>query len=178
MPPTLPLPASPPATNQPDRRFGDPYLRFQLTDGVEAVLAMQKVQEVHTLPAHRLTPMPNMPGCVLGLMNRRSHVIWVVDLAKVLDVASLGTNHQQYNLVIARSGDLVLALAVPAISGFFWMPAEAIRPLQGQLSATLETCLQGCAMYDQDILLVLNPEAILHSATLHASPYPTTSPTL
>ncbi|MDX2228145.1 MAG: chemotaxis protein CheW [Leptolyngbyaceae cyanobacterium bins.349] len=162
------LPFTPPATLR-ERPPGDPYLRFQLAEGVTAVLPMQQVQEVHRLPVHRLTPLPNLPGCVLGLINRRSQVLWVVDLAHLLDITYLGANQQQYHLAIIRSGQLMLALAVAHIHGSFWLPPEAIHAHAGQLSPALQAHLQGCAMYDQEILLVLNPEAILHSSALHTS---------
>ncbi|MBF2026348.1 MAG: chemotaxis protein CheW [Oscillatoriales cyanobacterium C42_A2020_001] len=157
------------ASNRPERPVGDPFLRLQLAEGVNAVFAMQQVQEVHTLPADRLTPLPNLPACVLGLMNRRNCVLWVVDLAFLLGIANLGANHQQYNLVIVRVGELALALAVQHISGFFWMPAEVIQPPHSQFSPLLQTHLQGCAVHEQDILLVLSAEAILHSSLLHTS---------
>ncbi|MDX2240099.1 MAG: chemotaxis protein CheW [Leptolyngbyaceae cyanobacterium bins.302] len=164
------LPGHPLVTPRAEHPPGDPYLRFQLADGVMAILSMQQVQEVHTLPAHRLTPMPNLARCVLGLMNRRSQVIWVIDLAQLLDIASLSTNYQHYSIVIVRVGDLVLALAVSSIQGFFWLPATSIHPIQGQLSPTLKRYLQGCAIQEQEVLLVLDAEAILHSTALHTSP--------
>ena len=166
---SLPNSLLPQPSNRPDRPPGDPYLRLQLADGIAAVVSMQQVQEVHTLPTHRLTSMPNMPRCVLGLMNRRSHVIWVVDLAQLLDVANLGVNHQHYHLVIIRIDNLVLALAVTVIHGFFWLPSEAIYSHQGQLPARLQSYIQGYASHEQEILLVLDSEAILHSVgTLQA----------
>ncbi|EKQ71301.1 chemotaxis signal transduction protein [Leptolyngbyaceae cyanobacterium JSC-12] len=158
------------APNRSERPPGDPFLRFQLADGVNAVLAMQQVQEVHILPVDRLTPMPNMPACVLGLMNRRSHVLWVVDVAYLLGIANLGSNHQHYNLVITRVGEVPLALAVQQISGFFWMPSDGIQPPPSEFSPLLQSHLQGYAVHEQDVLLVLSAEAILHSSILHPSP--------
>lgn len=166
----LTLPTSAITPNRPERPAGDPFLRFQLAEGVNAILAMQQVQEVHTLPGDRLTPLPNMPACVLGLMNRRSRVLWVIDLAHLMGIANLGNNHQQYNLVIVRVGELALALAVQQIGGFFWMPPEMIQPPHSQFSPLLQTHLQGCAVHEQDVLLVLSAEAILHSSLLHTSP--------
>lgn len=157
-------------SSRSERPIGDPYLRFQLTEGVDAVLAMQQVQEVYTLPTHRLTPMPNLPTCILGLMNRRSQVLWVVDLLQLLGTSSLGTNCPHYNLVLARSGELVFGLAVQQIEGFFWMPQTAIQSPPSQLSPTLQTYLRGCTVQDQEILLVLDAEAILHSSALRSSP--------
>lgn len=152
---------------RPERMGGDPYLRLELVEGVRAVLAMPQVQEVTTLPAQRLTPMPNLPSCLLGLMNHRSQVIWVVDLAEVLGLPRLDVQYQAYNLVLIRTGNLVLALAVRSILGFFWLPPESIHPTHGQISASLQPYLDGYALHDNDVLLVLKAAAILHSTALH-----------
>lgn len=156
--------------SRPDRAPGDPYLHLQLIEGVHAVFAMPQVQEVYTLPAHRLTPMPNLPACILGLMHHRSDVVWVVDLATILGLGGLGVNYQHYNLVMVRSGELVLALAIQSILGFCWLTPEAIYPIHGQVSAALQPYLHGYAMREQEVLLVLNAEAILHSTALHTTP--------
>jgi twitching motility protein PilI len=50
------------------------YLRFSLGPQ-SALLPTQQVQEAIAIPASRITPMPNLPPAMLGLINRRSQVL-------------------------------------------------------------------------------------------------------
>jgi twitching motility protein PilI len=145
---------------------GDPYLKFQLTPNTWAVLAMKQVQEVLHLPVHRLTPMPNLSACILGLTNWRSRVMWVVDLAQMLAVASLDTNLQQYDLLLIRVGDVALGLAVQQIGNITWLSTTEIQTPPADIGTNLVPYLRGCVLQEQDILLVLEPEAIARSPVL------------
>ena len=143
---------------------GEPYLRFQVTAGMVAVLSMRQVQEVRILPAHRLTPMPNMPAPVLGLMNHRSRVRWVLDIAQLLGLAPLESNQQQYELLLLQMNTIALGLAVQRIESTTWFPASTMQPLPEEIPPALVPYLQGCVVQEQSVLWVLNPEAIVHLA--------------
>lgn len=156
-----------PPTQKP---VGDAYLKFQLDRHTQAVFSMRHVQEVLTLPARRLTPMPNMPASMLGLINRRSRVLWLVDLAQILGLSILDTNVQQYTLVLIQVGSVPLGLAVQQVEGITRLAADAIQPLSGQVSPTMLPYLRGCALHQQDqkqeMLLVLDAEAVLQAPVL------------
>lgn len=149
---------------------GDAYLKFQLDDRTQAVFSMRHVQEVLTLPARRLTPMPNMPASMLGLMNRRSRVLWLIDLAQILGLSVLDTNVQQYTLILIQVNAVSLGLAIQQVDGITRIHADAIQPLTGQVSPTLLPYVRGCALqqhdHKQEMLLVLDAEAVLQSPVL------------
>lgn len=155
---------------KPQRSSGDAFLRFELCPQTPAVFAMRHVQEAMAIPARRLTPMPNMPPYMLGLMNRRSRVLWVVDLAQMLGLAVLDANVQQYNLVIIQVGTVALGLAVQHIEGITWIEPHQIQSPIGQISSALVPYLRGCALQTQqqkqEILLVLEAESIAQSSLL------------
>ena len=146
---------------------GEGYLKFYL--GYErnpAIFSMQHVQEVFTLPMQKLTPMPNMPPCMLGLMNHRSRILWVVDLALLLQLDRLDTATQQYNLVVIRVGRLSLALAAQQISGMVWFEEDMIQSPLGHTSIGLLPYLQGCIWQEEEVSLVLDAAAISQASTL------------
>lgn len=153
-------------SNQPQRALGDPFLRFHITPATQAILPMPQVQEVLALPAQRLTPMPNMPACLLGLMNRRNRAMWVVDLSQVLNLAGFDANRRQYDLVIISTDTIALALAVHQIGGVCWLPPATIQPPPGHVPPSLQAYLRGCAIQEQDLWLVLNASAIVQSSKL------------
>ena len=153
--------------NTHKKNLGDAYLKFQFGQQTTAVLSMSQAQEVFVLPVGRLTAMPNMPPFVLGLLNRRSKVLWVIDLAQMLGLPGVPSNIQHYNSVIINNGSASLLLIVQAVEGVVRLTPESLQPPLGQVSSGLVPYLRGCVLQEQEILLVLDAEAILRSPLLH-----------
>jgi twitching motility protein PilI len=156
-------------TKQSQKAVGQAYLKFQLDPKTQAALSMDSAQEVLIVPASRLTYMPNTPSCVLGLLNQRSRVYWVVDLPQLLEMQPLPADSQQYNIAIVRVGNAVLALAVLNVKGVTRFLSEAIQSPIGTVAAGLTPYLRGLVPQEREILLVLEPEAILNSSLLNAN---------
>ncbi|NER78370.1 MAG: purine-binding chemotaxis protein CheW [Leptolyngbya sp. SIO1D8] len=156
-----------PLSKPSQKRTGEAYLKFHLGhQSYPAVFSMQHVQEVFTLSSQQLTPMPNMPPCMLGLMNHRSRVVWVVDLALLLEINRLDITAQQYNLIVIQVGKLKLALAVPHIEGMTWLEKEHIQSPLGQTVPGLVPYLRGCILQQKEVLLVLDAAAISQASIL------------
>jgi positive phototaxis protein PixI len=145
------------------------YLKFQLGHQMPAVLSMKHVQETLILPSRRLTPMPNMPPCMVGLTNRRNRVIWVIDLAQLLGLSVLDISREQYMLILIQVGSVLLGLAVDQVEGTARLASDDIQPPVGRVAASLIPYLQGYVLHQrqtQEILLVLDGEAIVQSPIL------------
>lgn len=151
---------------------GDAYLKFRLNAHTAAVFPMRSVQEAIVLPLRRLSPMPNMPAAMMGLMNRRSRVIWVIDLAQLLEVSTLDANAQQYTIILIQVGAVPLGLAVHQVEGMVRLQTDEIQSPIGQISAALVPYLRGCALQQQDqkseILMILDAEAIVQAPILRS----------
>lgn len=150
------------------KNLGDSYLKFQFGQQTPAVLSMNRASEVIVLPVERLTPMPNMPPYVMGLFNRRSRVLWLVDLAQMLSLPRAEPNVQHYNVVIIRNESATFGVIVQAVEGVVRLLPDSIHSPLGQVSAALVPYLRGCLLQEQEILLVLDAEAILRSPLLNA----------
>jgi positive phototaxis protein PixI len=145
------------------RAIGDPYLKLQLTPQRAVVLPMEQAQEAIAVPANRVTPMPNMPACVLGLLNQKSRVIWAIDLAQLLGLQTQVLTLQQYNIAIIRIGKKPLGLVVPEINGIVRFASETLISPIGEVSPELTPYLRGCFSQGQEMLWALDPEAIINS---------------
>jgi positive phototaxis protein PixI len=145
------------------RAIGDPYLKLQLTPQRAVVLPMEQAQEAIAVPVNRVTPMPNMPACVLGLLNQKSRVIWAIDLAQLLGLQTQVLTLQQYNIAIIRIGKKPLGLVVPEINGIVRFASETLISPIGEVSPELTPYLRGCFSQGQEILWALDPEAIINS---------------
>lgn len=146
------------------KNLGESYLKFQFGQQTPAVLSMSGASEVIVLPIERLTPMPNMSPFVMGLINRRSRVLWLVDLARMLNLPGVETNVQHYNVVIISNDSMSLGIIVQSVEGIVRFLPESIHSPLGQVSSTLVPYLRGCILLSTEILLVLDAEAILRYA--------------
>ncbi len=153
-------------SGQQNKNNGEPYLRLQLDTQTQAILPMQFAREVMIVAASRLTMIPNMPLPILGLLNQRSRISWVVDLPQLLGMTPLSVNLQQYNLAITQMGNIPLGLAIPEIQGVIRIETEQIQSPIGTVTSHLVPYLQGCILQDQEVLLILDPEAIIRSPLL------------
>jgi twitching motility protein PilI len=153
-------------TNQ-QNKLGDTYLKFQLNQQTAAILTMNHTQEAVILPVDNITPMPNMPACILGLMNWRSRIIWTVDLPRLLNLESLDNRVRQYNIVVIKVESLILGLVVQEIKGITKFMSDEIRSPIGQVASSLVPYLQGCVTQQEEVFLVLDAQAIVNSAVLY-----------
>ena len=159
-------------------------LSFQLNQQTPALFSMNQVQEVIVLPASQITPMPNMPPCVLGLSTRRSRVVWLVDLAHMLLSTPLSPNIRNYNIVMIRvnqtlsqqnalldttHSQTLLGLIVPEMKGVIRFSPDLIQTPKGHFAPSLAPCLRGCLLQQNEMLLVLDAEAIARSPILQSS---------
>ncbi len=153
----------------PERQvIGDAYLKFQLAPRVPAVIAVRSVEEATVLPVSEVTAIPNMPPCMLGLVNRRNRVIWIANLVRLLGMPVLERPRAQYSMVIVKAGS-ALGLMVDDIEGIVHLPAEALSPPPPQVNPILVPYLKACAVQDDQIILVLDAEAVLQSSVFQRS---------
>jgi twitching motility protein PilI len=155
-----------PPTNLTPNKVGEPYLRLQLEEHIPAVLSMKHTQNVVAVPANRISPVPNLPDCILGLLYQRSRVFWVIDLPQALDLLPIDRNLQEYYVTIAKIDNLPLGLVVPEIKGIFRIIEKQISSPTGSIASGLIPYLKGCVIQDKEVLPVLDPEAIANSPNL------------
>ncbi|MBW4614792.1 MAG: chemotaxis protein CheW [Desmonostoc vinosum HA7617-LM4] len=153
---------------QNHNNLGDGYLKFQLNQQTAAVLAMKHTQEAVILPVESVTAMPNMTTCILGLMNWRSRIIWLVDLPRMFNLESFDNRLRQYNVIIVRVESLLLGLVVQEIKGTTKFIPEDIHSPIGQVESSLVPYLRGCVVQEKEIFLVLDAQAIAQSSILRS----------
>ena len=146
-----------------------PYLKVQLTLQRAAFLPMELTQEAISVASDRITPIPNMPSHVLGLLNQRSHVFWAINLAQMLGLSHQAFTLQRYSLVIIRSNGIPLGLVIPEVKGVARINPEEIESPIGAIAPGLVPYLRGCYRQGQELIWVLDPEAIIFSTATNAA---------
>jgi positive phototaxis protein PixI len=146
---------------------GEMFLRLQLDDRTTAVVPMLQTQEAIVLPASRVSVMPNLPSPVMGLFNRRSSLLWLVDLPEIMGLAPLDRQVQSYDLALLRVDGISLAVAVRSILGVIRFEQSEISSSLGNLNPTLTPYLSGWISQEQESILVLDPAAIINAQILN-----------
>ncbi|MEA5575219.1 chemotaxis protein CheW [Anabaena sp. UHCC 0451] len=148
---------------QPSQKsLEDSYLQFQINQQTTAVLSVIHTQEAIILPVESVTSMPNMPTYILGLMNWRSRVIWVIDLPKMFNLEGLDHHLRQYNIIVLKVESKLLGLVVQEIKGTTKLKPDDIHSPVGQVATSLVPYLCGCVEQKEEILLVLDAHNIVN----------------
>jgi len=151
---------------QPQKSLGDGYLQFKLNHSTTAVLLVQFTQEVLVLPNDSITSVPNISELILGLMNWRNRIIWVVDLSRMFGFESNISSMGQCNIIVVRYGVEIIGFMVPEIKGTVRFNSENIKAAENQVSLHMIPYLKGCIWRGDELNLVLNIQSILQSLSL------------
>lgn len=156
------------SVKQNQNNLGDGYLKFRLNRHTSATLPMRHTQEAIVVPPETISSMPNMPACIIGLINWRSRIVWVVDLPRMFNLEYLDNRLRQYNVIIIRVDSVLLGLVVQEIQGTTKFLPDEIRSPMGQVASSLTPYLRGCVVQQKEILLVLDAQAIVQSSILRS----------
>jgi purine-binding chemotaxis protein CheW len=138
---------------------GEPkqYLTFALC-GEDFGIDILQVQEIKCLS--RITPIPNAPRHVKGVLNLRGTVVPVVDLR-----AKFGLGEIEYNrftvIIVVNVGRRVMGLVVDAVSDVLNLGASEVQPppeLGGALDLSFVT---GMARAGDRLVTLLDIDRLL-----------------
>ncbi|MEM9907065.1 MAG: chemotaxis protein CheW [Cyanobacteria bacterium P01_D01_bin.44] len=158
---------------------GEQFLRLQLTSEMTIALSLDWVEESLQLSPQLVTPIPNMPPSVLGLMSSKGQVFWAINLAQLLDLPVVQAPSQSYEIVVIRTlpmgveqvsdesfvktdslDAMFLGLVVPKIRGTIRLSREDIASPIDEVAANLQPYLSGQVVINDEVILVLSAEAI------------------
>jgi positive phototaxis protein PixI len=124
--------------------IGEPFLYLRLAPKTKAMLSMAQAVEALVIPTERVNPVPNMPVWMLGLLNQRTRVYWVIDLPLLLGLSPVEPFAQRYSIILLREKQKTLAIAVPEVIGIVRVDT-ILSPIEDTASP-LVPCLQGYLM--------------------------------
>jgi positive phototaxis protein PixI len=149
------------------RTSGDMFLRLKLDEQTYAVVPMLQTQEAIVLPAGRISVIPNLPSPILGLFNRRSSLLWLVDLPEILGLEPLDRHAHSYDIALLNVANVPLAVAVRSIQGVTRFAHEQIESPIGSFNPAFTPYLRGWVLQEKELVLVLEPEAIINAQVLN-----------
>lgn len=104
-----------------------------------------------------ITPLPEAPPEVLGVVNRRGMIIPLLDLRLCLGQPAPPPSLSTL-FVVVQAEDLLAGLIVDDVRAVVTLPTDALKP-----RAKSGPYVKGMAVVDHDPLLVLNTAALLHN---------------
>ncbi len=168
---------------------GEQFLRLQLTAELTVALDLNWVEESLQIDTRLVTPMPNMPPSVLGLMSSKGQVFWAVNLVELLELPVALPSTQYYEVVVVRAlpagahpplghpplshppieqgwstpdaeNELFLGLVVPTIKGTIRLSPEDITSPSAAIATSLTPYLRGQVVSDTDTIIILSAAAL------------------
>jgi twitching motility protein PilI len=146
----------------------DTCLKFSIDPQTIGLLESEFTQEVLTIRASHIMPVPNKPSCILGILSRRRRVYWAIDLAMLLGLQPLDQNIGLYEVILISVQKLSLALIVPKIWGGVHIPNDTFDQNISSVPAILRPYLKGYINDNGGVSYLLKAENIVQSTILHS----------
>lgn len=136
------------------------YVLFNLA-GTAYALNSTDVQRMEMI--EQVTPVPNSPSFVDGVVFSRGKVVPAINLR-----SRFGFERAAYDiktrLIVVAHAERVVGLVVDAAREFVSIPAEAIQPPPESMSGTSGRYLRGVADINGRIILILDVAGVLNAA--------------
>lgn len=131
---------------------GGQFLTFTLQNE-EYGIEILRVQEIKGFS--KITPIPNAPPFVRGVMNLRGTVVPVVDLR-----ARFSMTEKEYDqftcIVVVTVGERVVGLVVDTVSDVLNIPAESIADPPALAQDGDASCITGMGKLGERIVMLLD----------------------
>ena len=143
------------------------YLTFML-DGEEYGVDILRVQEIKGWD--RVTPIPNTPAFIRGVLNMRGTIVPIIDLRMRFNLQRLeyGPTTVVIMLKVISSNDKsrIMGIVVDGVSDVYNMPDDEIKPSPDFGSAVDTAFIRGLATVNEKMVIVLEIDHMLNSNEL------------
>jgi positive phototaxis protein PixI len=155
----------------PQALVGDTFLRLQIDGlgptgghrtGTTIAIPLEYVEETKTLTGDQITPMPNLPPYMLGLIATKGQVFWAISLSHLWNLESDWQNRQQYEVAVIRlpeetDSENWVGLIIPKIRGTLRVPSTAMGAIDPAIPCPIpRDQLQGMISQDDKPLWVID----------------------
>ncbi len=119
-----------------------------------------KVQEI--IRSAKVTPVPNSPEFVEGVINLRGNIIPVVDLRKRLYLYNEANADTRAWVLILNLNERVVGFIVDQVTHVIKVPEDSVQPAPEIVIAGLESqYIQGVCELENHLLVILNFSRVL-----------------
>ena len=140
------------------------FLRFVLGRESNALIPLAQILEVLQIALADIFPVPDMPGCILGVCSWQGETLWLVDLNHLVGYSPLCEQPQQVSspfVIVVRSDERALGLVVEQVDDVDLFDEDKIRTEKGLCLPSLDPFLLGYCPGQGG--MVLNVAALVES---------------
>jgi len=146
----------------------DQYLTFMLAKE-EYGVDILRVQEIKGWEG--VTPMPNLPDYILGVINLRGTVVPIIDLRKHFDMESIPFNEKTVVIVVKvndeEHGERTMGMVVDAVSEVHNVADSELKPAP-DFGGTISTeSIKGLATMEDRMLIMLDIDHLMNIGILN-----------
>ena len=128
------------------------FLTFTL-DSEEYGIEILKVQEIKGFS--KITPIPNAPPFVKGVMNLRGAVVPIVDLRSRFAMAA--RDYDQFTVIIVVNlVDRIVGLVVDTVSDVMTIPEANVAETPELAGGVDASCITGMGKVDEKLVMLLD----------------------
>ena len=140
------------------------FLTFTLQNE-EYGIEILKVQEIKGFS--KITPIPNAPSFVRGVMNLRGTVVPIIDLRARFSMTE--KNYDQFTcIIVVNVGTRVVGLVVDTVSDVLNIPNDAIADPPELASVGDSSCITGMGKLGERIVMLLDTARLVGAEALSA----------
>jgi purine-binding chemotaxis protein CheW len=138
-----------------------------LLNGQDYGLELTKVQEIRGFT--QITPIPNMPAHIKGVMNLRGSVLPVIDMRIKFGMQS--TDYTKFTvIIIAHSRGKSVGLIVDAVSDVLSTSGDKIQMPPDFGQAAESRFVQGLLKSGENLVILLDLDRLLAEAEVNVAP--------
>lgn len=146
----------------------DQYLTFMLA-GEEYGVDILRVQEIKGWDS--VTPIPNTPDYVLGVINLRGTVVPVIDLRRRFAMPASDFGPTTVVIVLRVSGadhDRTIGIVVDAVSEVYNVSADAVGPAPDFGDAAATGFVKGLTRVGERMMILLDTDNLIEIEDVEA----------
>lgn len=147
----------------------DQYLTFMLADE-EYGVDILRVQEIKGWDG--VTPMPNMPDYILGVINLRGTVVPIIDLRKHFALDSVPYDKTTVVIVVRVSdeehGKRTMGMVVDAVSEVHNISASELKPAPDFGGNISTESIKGLATKNDQMIIMLDIDHLMNIGVMKA----------
>jgi purine-binding chemotaxis protein CheW len=148
-----------------NQNASEPFILFELASTTYGVPS-RAVQQVELV--EQITPVPNAPPAVEGVIFSRGQVIPAVNL-RVRFGFEKSPHDLRTRLIVINAKSRVIGLIVDSAREFISIPSSAIQPPNEAISGLKGKYLEGIATLGERIILILNLDEVIDMAEVMAT---------
>jgi twitching motility protein PilI len=155
------------------------YFKVKVSGSVQVALPLTHVETVLQLNPQLICPIPGVSPGLLGVVNRRGTLMWVVDLSHFLELEPLPIESRKHltAIVVTQSSfnptstsgtPPTVACAIEKLEGVF--TPQKVKVMRRPLKSRLRNLLRQVAYQEKAGIAILDPIALLRTLQSNAVP--------